>query len=179
MHSLEKSPQQPIPSREQGLHNEFLLLIETHRRMVLKVCWAYAYSSDDRDDLLQEILTRLWASFHSYDRTRQFSTWMYRVALNVAIDNLRRRQRRIRETQSNDNTPEPESRADSSKNPRIVELRELMEHQSEVDRALLLLFMEGNTYREIGEVMGMRDSNVGSRLSRLKKSLRDMVQSRD
>src|SRR5262245_30428797 len=74
-------------------HERFLALLAAHQRPLLKVCWAYGRTSHDRDDLLQEIVGRLWAAFGNYDPGRRFATWMYRVALNVAID-FRRRQRR-------------------------------------------------------------------------------------
>ena len=74
-------------------HEQFLSLVDDHHRALQKVCWAYGRNSHDRDDLLQEIVVRLWSAFGTYDPSRKFSTWMYRVALNVAID-FKRRQKR-------------------------------------------------------------------------------------
>ena len=153
----------------------FLSLVETYERMLLKVCWAYTSTSHDRDDLFQEIVARLWAAFANYDRSRTFSTWMYRVALNVAIDFRRRRQRREIATRPLDPGHEPPDSQDESKQEQLQELRELLERQNEADRALLLLSLEGNSYREIAEVIGISESNVGTRLNRLKKSLRESV----
>ena len=65
-------------------HEHFLSLLEAHQRPLLKVCWAYGRTAHDRDDLLQEIVARLWAAFGRYDPGRKFSTWMFRVALNGA-----------------------------------------------------------------------------------------------
>jgi RNA polymerase sigma-70 factor (ECF subfamily) len=154
----------------------FLSLVEAHQRMLLKVCWAYTRSSDDRDDLFQEILGRLWSAFGSFDRTRTFSTWMYRVALNVAIDCRRRRQRRDVSIQSLDEARDSPRPRDERKQDQLEELHELLEQYDDADRAILLLCLEGYSYREIGEVMGISESNVGTRLSRLKKSLRESVQ---
>jgi len=148
----------------------FLSLIRTHDRLLMKVCWAYTNTSHDRDDLFQEIIGRLWSAFAKYDRNRKFSTWMYRVALNVAIDFRRRQQRRWPEAQSLDETQHSPQR--STRRDMHDELRELLEKQSEADRAILLLYLEGNSHREIGAVVGISESNVGTRLSRLKKSLR-------
>jgi RNA polymerase sigma-70 factor (ECF subfamily) len=160
-------------------HEHFLSLLESHKRLLLKVGWAYGSTSHDRDDLLQEIVGRLWAAFGKYDRSRKFSTWMYRVALNVAIDFRRRQRRWGRETASLDDVGEavPAAATDeATKRQQLRELRELLEQQSDPDRALLLLYLEGHSYREIGDVLGIGESNVGTRLNRLKKSLRQSVQ---
>ena len=153
----------------------FLTLLNTHRRSLLKVCWTYGLTSHDRDDLLQEIVSRLWSSFERYDPDREFATWMYRVALNVAIDFYRKQRRRSRETSSldDDEMATVALTTDSSDRVRqLEELRELIEQRGDSDRALLLLHLENRSHSEIGEILGISESNVGTRLSRLKKSLR-------
>ena len=160
-------------------HEHFLSLLESHQRPLFKVCWTYGRTSHDRDDLFQEIVGRLWTSFGKYDRSRKFSTWMYRVALNVAIDFRRRQQRWGRETASLDDGGVAVPAAatdDATKRQQLRELRELLERQRDADRAILLLYLEGHSYREIGEVLGTSESNVGTRLNRLKISLRQSVQ---
>jgi RNA polymerase sigma-70 factor (ECF subfamily) len=160
-------------------HEQFLALLESHQRPLFKVCWAYGSTSHDRDDLFQEIVGRLWTSFGKYDRSRKFSTWMFRVALNVAIDFRRRQQRWRRETASLDEDRAAVSAAaadDPMKRQQLQDLRDLLEQQSDADRAILLLYLEGHSHREIGEVLGTSESNVGTRLNRLKTSLRQSVQ---
>ena len=129
-----------------------------------------------REDLFQDIAVRLWSAAGNYDPTRKLSTWLYRVALNVAIDFHRNRRRRRREKLGLDGEREASA---SGQDPVVAEqlreLHELLEQQSEVDRALLLIHLEGNSHAEIGEVLGISESNVGTRLSRLKKSLRQSV----
>ncbi|MFO0812814.1 MAG: sigma-70 family RNA polymerase sigma factor [Gemmatales bacterium] len=155
-------------------HDLFLSLLATHQRQLLKVCWVYGASGHDRDDLLQEITRQLWASFPRYDRSRSFSTWMYRVALNVAIDQ-RRRSRRAAATVSLVETDAMED-DDHERREQLAELRELLLQQSEADRALLLLHLEGHTHREISDILGITETNVGTRLNRLKQSLRQSAQ---
>lgn len=164
------------PSSDQ---ERFLSLVETHQRALLKVCWAYGGTAHDRDDLLQEIVGRLWASFGKYDRGRSFSTWMYRVALNVAIDFQRRRRRWGRESLSLGESGASvlaESPEEATRQQQSRELRDLLEQQNDGDRAMLLLYLEGHSYREIGDVLGISESNVGTRLNRLKQSMRKAVQ---
>jgi RNA polymerase sigma-70 factor, ECF subfamily len=165
----------PAPSE----HEQFLSLLESHQRALFKICWAYGRTSHDRDDLFQEIVGQLWMSFARYDRARKFSTWMFRVALNVAIDFRRRQQRAVRETAALDRNEAEVSAGspdDVLKAEQLRELRELLEQQSEADRAILLLHLEGHSHREIAEVLGTSESNVGTRLHRVKASLRQSVQ---
>lgn len=175
--SIEKPQHERDPTARSADQAYFLSLIDSHQRMLLKVCWAYTRTEHDRDDLFQEIAGRLWSAFGNYDRNRKFSTWMYRVALNVAIDFRRGRQRRGAEMQSLEDAPDPPFPHDESKQEQLEELHELLERQNEADRAILLLCLEGNSYREIAEVIGISESNVGTRLNRLKQSLRESVQS--
>jgi RNA polymerase sigma-70 factor (ECF subfamily) len=175
---IEKQQLERVATATTADQKLFLSLVETYERMLLKVCWAYTCTSHDRDDLFQEIVVRLWGAFRNYDRNRSFSTWMYRVALNVAIDFRRRRQRRESRAQSLDAAHDPPDNRDESKQEQLQELRELLERQNEADRAILLLCLEGNSYREIAEIMGISESHVGTRLSRLKKALRESVDSK-
>jgi len=160
-------------------HESFLALLESHRRALLKVCWAYGRSSHDRDDLLQEIVGRLWGALKTYDRNRPFPTWMFRVALNVAIDFRRRQRRWGRESASlevGESATSTPACSNEAKRDELLDLHDLLEQQSEADRPLLLLHLEGHSHREIGDIIGISESNVGTRLNRLKASMRQAVQ---
>lgn len=167
-------------SKEAESQQEFVTLMDQHRRLLLKVCWMYAAATHDRDDLLQEIVAELWASFHRYDRQRKFSTWMYRVALNVAIDfqrRLRRHSQYDTELSEQDGWLPSEVIARHEETEQLIELRRTLTRQNDADRALLLLHLEGNSHREIGEILGISESNVGTRLSRIKDGLRKSLRS--
>ena len=171
---MQSQATQPESANRPPDHERFLSLVDAHRRPLLKVCWAYGNTSHDRDDLLQEIVARLWAAFGKYDPGRKFSTWMYRVALNVAIDYRRRQRRWGRESATLHEVDAAPT--DATKQQQLCELRELLDRQSEADRVLLVLYLEGHSYREIADVLGISESNVGTRLNRLKTSLRQSVQ---
>jgi len=158
-------------------HEWLLAVLESHQRLIQKVCWAYARSPEEREDLFQEVVVRLLAAARGYDPSRKLSTWLYRVTLNVAIDAARKRRRRAREQPGLDADRQPAPAADPVLGDQLEHLRALLDRQTEVDRALLLLHLEGHSHREIGEVLGLSESNVGTRFSRLKKSLRESVQS--
>jgi len=156
-------------------HEWTLSVLEEHQRLIHKVCWVYADSPSDRDDLFQEIAVRLLSAIRHYDRTRTLSTWIYRVALNVAIDFDRKRRRRRKMTLGLEGDQQSTSDEPRENAEQLSELRRLLEQQTEADRALLLLHLSGSSHGEIGEVLGISESNVGTRLSRLKKSLRESV----
>jgi RNA polymerase sigma-70 factor, ECF subfamily len=158
-------------------HEWFLSALHSHQRLIHKVCWVYASSPEEQEDLFQEIAVRLLFAAKNYDPSRKISTWIYRVALNVAIDFHRKRRRRSKEQNGFDGNVHPSPEQDPAVAEQLQELGALLERQTEVDRALILLYLEGNTHREIGEVLGLSESNVGTRLNRLKKSLRHSVNS--
>ena len=154
----------------------FVALLDRHRGIVFKVAATYCAHPEDRRDLAQEISTQLWRAFPKYDATRSFSTWMYRIALNVAISSLRRGAPQ-RNTQALDENwlesvaegpaPEPDDR--------ILLLRRLIDQLDDLNRALLLLYLDEKTYREIAEVLGITETNVATKLNRLKQRIRDGV----
>ena len=167
-------------AEEAESQREFVTLVDRHRRLLLKVCWMYAAATHDRDDLLQEIVAELWSSFHRYDRQRKFSTWMYRVALNVAIDFQRRVRRRNHydtELSEQDGWLPSDLTARHEETEQLIQLRRTLSEHNDADRALLLLHLEGNSYREIGEILGISESNVGTRLNRIKDGLRKSLRS--
>lgn len=148
--------------------DRFAALLEAHRGIVGKVAFTYARSSHDRDDLTQEIAAELWRSYARYDQRRPFATWAYRVALNVAITHLRRTARRTTEPLAADlAAPEPRGPDD-----RVGALRAVMESLAPLDRALLILYLDGRSYAEIADVLGISETNVATKIGRLKQALR-------
>ena len=151
---------------------QFGNLLELHRKIVFKVASTYCRQWQDRDDLAQEIMGQLWRAFPAYDSTRSFSTWMYRIALNVAISFVRSRNRRP--TVSLDG--QLHDLADSAGlepelDERIRELYLFIDQLNQFDRALLLLYLEEHSYREISEILGITVTNVATKISRLKQRI--------
>jgi RNA polymerase sigma factor (sigma-70 family) len=153
-------------------HAWLLATLESQQRLIHKVCWAYTRTPQDRDDLFQDIAVRLLSAHRNYDPSRKLSTWVYRVALNVAIDFHRQRRRQPNVSLAPD---EQAQSAAPEVDERLDELHELLQQQTEVDRALLLLYLDGNSHREIGDVLGISESNVGTKMNRLKNKLRQSV----
>ncbi len=157
---------------------QFEALLETHRRIVFKVARIYCRSPQDRDDLVQEILGQLWRSFASYDSARSFSTWMYRVAINVAISFGRGLPRRSM-VSLEEAAIDPVDPGDDSAEGALErgEMYRLIDQLPPLNRALLLLYIEDRSYAEIAEILGITQTNVATKISRLKQELRDAVNS--
>lgn len=153
----------------------FTDLLEQHRGIVVKVAGTYCWHSDDRDDLSQEIVAQLWRAFPRYDDSQSFSTWMYRVALNVAISWLRRHRIRQRHTVAFDedaHAPAVTGRV-PDEDGRIAFLQHFIESLDPLNRALLLLYLEEQSYRAIAEILGISETNVATKISRLKQRVRE------
>ena len=157
--------------------DHFTALLAEHGPSLRKVTLTYGVSAEDREDLHQEILVQLWRSFASHDPARPFATWMYRVALNVAISHVRRvvRGRRIVTAVEPPLDPPDPRTNDVPTDERLSILQRLMAGLDELDRALLLLHLEERSYREIADVLGLSESNVGTRLTRLRQRLRNLT----
>lgn len=155
--------------------DRFQSLIEQHKKILYKICNSYCRNPDDREDLAQQIVAQLWQSFRSFDGRAQFSTWMYRVALNTAISWYRRERTRTRHIlpvgeHVLNAVAEQESEPDE-----IRILYDFIESLDELNKALILLYLDGYTNREIGEVLGISETNVGTKIGRLKTTMREEV----
>jgi RNA polymerase sigma factor (sigma-70 family) len=165
-----------VMSKRAG-QDQFLILLDEHKKILFKIANSYCRQDSDREDLVQEMVLQLWRSFGRYDPRSRFTTWMYRVALNVAISFYRRETRRPRTTTLDAQAvlqisrPSRESEA-ASRGGQLLEsfIREL----NEFDRALVLLYLDGNRYDTIAEILGISETNVGTKIGRIKQKLRQM-----
>jgi RNA polymerase sigma factor (sigma-70 family) len=157
------------PAQEQ----KFLSLIEEHKKILYKVCYSYCRQAEDRNDLAQEIVIQLWRSFAKYNAQFKFSTWMYRVALNVAISFYRREKTRTRHILPfNDdllNVIDDSGSAESSEDLEL--LHRFIQQLDELNKALVLLYLDGNSYKTISDVLGITETNVATKINRIKKKL--------
>ena len=154
---------------------QFRQWLGEHKGLLVKVVRAFADGPTDQDDLLQEILLQVWLSLPNFRHDSKPTTWLYKVALNTALV-WKRGERRRRSTESSLSTSEaaaPRVRsAEVEQNDRVVdELYAAIRALPPAKRALVVLYMDGFTYREIADVVGISESNVGVSLNRIKKEL--------
>ncbi len=128
--------------------HQFELLVRQHKRTIYTVCYMFSHNKAEIDDLFQEILIRLWNGYDTYEGRSDARTWIYRVALNTAINQDKKERRRIETV------------------PLTVDI-----DPYEADDPNILLWLEGITYDEIGAIIGITPNNVGVRLARIKDKL--------
>ncbi|WP_082578312.1 sigma-70 family RNA polymerase sigma factor [Lysobacter sp. Root690] len=159
----------------EAARQRFEALLQAHRGIVYKVANTYCRNDEDRADLAQEIAVQLWRAFPSFDPQRSFSTWMYRIALNVAISQVRsnvpRQQNAVALDEQLHDVADDRA-ADPEAAQRLRALDRLIAALEPLNRALLLLYLEERSYREIGEVLGLSETNVATKIARLKQRIR-------
>ena len=157
--------------------DRFQALLGTHERMVFKVANAYCGHTDERQDLIQEISFQLWRAFPGYDEQRPFSTWMYRIALNVGISFARRAAHRqgrlIPLSKETEHLARPTPSATDQGEDDAEFLHRFIAGLDELNRALVLLYLDEKSYAEIAEILGISETNVGTKIGRLKQRMRD------
>lgn len=154
--------------------DRFLALLEAHRRILYKVARIYGQTTADRDDLVQETIVQLWRSFPRYDAQFRFSTWMYRIALNVAISFQRRESLRHRHLDpAGDRVLEVIGEVNVEPAEDVALLYRAIARLDDLNKALALLYLDGQSHAEIAEVLGISTTNVATRIGRLKDKLRD------
>lgn len=159
---------------------QFAALLDAHRGIVFKVAAMYARQRDDRDDLVQEICIQSWRSFPRFDPDHgPFSTWMYRIALNVAISQVRRDVRGhtlAHDALQDEHLETLMGAADVDvPDPRIAALHELIRQLDALNRALIMLYLEDRSYSEIADILGISETNVATKISRIKQKLRGQM----
>jgi len=142
--------------------------------LIYKVAGSYCKDSDDRKDLFQEIIIQLWRSRHRFDGSVKLSTWTYRVALNVAISFYRKdSKRRMISTELSGHLVEIITEdVQPEKEEQLNQLQQFIAELREIDRALMILYLEEKSQKEIGEILGITESNVSTKISRIKEKLR-------
>lgn len=161
------------------LQQRFARLLAQHQGIVLKVARAWARDIDDRQDLIQEISVQAWRAFPGFAPEKAaFSTWLYRVALNVAIS--QQRGRRLRQRHHADVEPghieQLATTSDTAEDAaQLAQLHALIHSLPPMDRALLLLHLDDYSHQQIGEVLGISASNAATRLHRLRQQLRQQA----
>ena len=157
---------------------EFEALLHAHRAIVFKTVNTYCWRPEDRDDLAQEIAAQLWKAWPKYDPSRTFTTWMYRIALNVAISFVRREVQHRRvftplEEEVHEAIPPPAGDPDAA--DRMERLQRFIAREPPFERALLLLYLEDKSQKEIAEILGITPTNVSTKISRLKQRIRTEI----
>lgn len=152
----------------------FLSVVQTNKGIIYKVVNSYCQNIEDRKDLVQEIIIQLWKSFDNYDDNFKHSTWMYRISLNVAISFYRKENRRKKISNPlidgiinfSDNDDFEDKETD------LGILQQMISQLKDLDKALILLYLEEKSYKEISQIIGISETNVATKINRIKNSLK-------
>ena len=151
---------------------DFESLLARHQGIVIKIAAVYAQGPDDRADLAQDIRLQLWRAWPGYDPRRPFATWMYRVALNVALSHRRARPPAHDPLDEQHEQLQGAEGVDLDARQALALVQRAMQALPRLDRALLVLHLEGCSHAEVGEVLGLSESNAATRLGRIRQQLR-------
>ncbi|TCK85575.1 RNA polymerase sigma factor [Albibacterium bauzanense] len=161
------------------MEEEFLKSINQYQGIIIKVCRMYCDDNEDAEDLFQDILFQLWKSWPTFNSDSKVSTWMYRIGLNTAITRLRKnKQRPLFQSLTLAQHSIPN---DSSQRLDILfdeELQNAIASLNKMDKGIVMLYLDEKSYKEIAEIMGLTESNVGVKINRIKEKLRKTINRR-
>ncbi|PRB06209.1 RNA polymerase subunit sigma-70 [Chryseobacterium sp. MYb7] len=159
-----------------SLEQEFISQIEQHKGILFKISKMYMTEKDDRDDLFQEITYQLWKAFPGFRGESEFSTWLYRIALNTAIIFLKSEKRRsfiANEDFSNQMIVQEDY--DYRKEERLTEMYKAIHMLNPIDKAFIFYYLEDFSGKEIAEQMGISEVNARVKMNRAKNKLKDIL----
>ena len=144
--------------------------IDAHKAILFKVARVYGATHSDREDLFQEIALQVWHSVDAYRGDCAATTWIYRVALNTALA-WRRKERKHGHGRQDIEAATALLIAPAGRDPRLDWIYERIAELDEGNRALALLMLDSFSYREMSQILGLGESNVGMKINRIKASL--------
>ena len=152
---------------------EFAQVVREHKSTIYTVCYMFSKDNDEVNDLFQEILINLWKGFDSFEGRSDIRTWVYRVALNtcITIDRKKKRRRDKEAKVEMDINLYEDNDADTKQ---VKKLNERINKLGVFDRAIVLLWLEGMPYDEIGQIVGISSKNVSVKLVRIREELKNM-----
>lgn len=152
---------------------QFQALIEQHKGILFKVARTYCQDEEDRQDLIQEISIQIWHSFDRYNSKYKISTWLYRISLNVAISFYRKNAKRQNRTiPLNEHISEIKEVENTEKEEQLSLLEHFINELNDLDKALMLLYLEDKSHAELADILGISQSNVGTKIGRIKEKLK-------
>jgi RNA polymerase sigma factor (sigma-70 family) len=163
--------------KETKLKEDFLDIFEQNIGIIIKISRGYASIAQDREDLINDIALELWKSFQSFNGNSKISTWIYRVALNTSMNYKRKKKNdslffSLNDFKKDDTFPwliEQDNSTD------IEVLYQCINELNEINKAIILLYLDGNSHDEISEITGISKTNVGTRISRIKEQIKNLI----
>ena len=155
---------------------ELLHQLSENQGIIHKICRIYTDNIHDHEDLFQEIVIQTWKSYSNYRGDAKFSTWIYKIGLNTALALFKKKNHKKEELHENlthfkiydDNSHE-------EKNAQIQAMYDAIHLLSDVEKALIMMFLEDKPYKEISEILGITEGNARVKMNRAKEKLRNLI----
>lgn len=157
------------------LEKEFLHKLELHKGIIHKVAKMYMDNAEDRADLFQEIILQLWKAYGSFKGESQFSSWMYRVALNTALIYFKKERKKPDKYRIEQDLDVKDETQTEDTESQLEYFYEAVQQLNAVEKALIFLFLEGQSHKEIGKNLGITEVNARVKLNRTKDKLQQLI----
>ena len=149
------------------IEQEFLSVIREYERVIYKVCYLYANPNAPLNDLYQDVVLNLWKAYPKFRKECKVSTWIYRIALNTCIS-FYRKEKNVPEIVSLTKDTDWTIEAHDPINEMLKQLYQMINQLGQLDKSIILLYLEDKSYEEIAEITGLTVTNVATKLSRIK-----------
>ena len=143
--------------------------------IIIKLCRAYTNSQEDFDDYYQEVCLQIWISRDNFKAKSEWSTWVYRITLNVCMTLLKKKKRNVQHFASDYVPVEAGEESGAFDDENLNILYDGIKQLSEVDRGVILLYLDEKSYEEIADIMGTNKNNIGVRINRIKERLKKIL----
>jgi RNA polymerase sigma-70 factor, ECF subfamily len=143
--------------------------------IIIKICRAYTSSQEDFEDYYQEVCLQIWKSKDNFLEQSEWSTWIYRLTLNVCLTLLKKKKNNRKYFVSDALAPDIADDSPSFADESLNSLYKAVKQLSEIDRAVILLYLDEKSYREISDIMGTNPNNIGIRINRIKQRLKKIL----
>ncbi len=163
---------------KEELEGKFLDSLNSNLGIIHRVCRIYFTDADERQDMFQEIVYQLWKSYPGFQENSKFSTWAYRVALNTAIGGIRKRYKAIKEEPLSERLLQIAESDHAGTDDRMILMYKSIQKLSDIDKAIVLLYLEGSDNEETASVVGITSNYVSVKLVRIKKQLQELMKKR-
>jgi RNA polymerase sigma-70 factor (ECF subfamily) len=154
----------------------YTLSILPHAGIIIKICRAYTDNDADFDDYYQEVCLQIWRSKDNFKAESEWSTWIYRLTLNVCLTLLKKTKKKKHFFSAEHHVVDvPEESQTEFSDEALAQLYIAIRQLSEIDRAVILLYLDEKSYREISEIIGTSANNIGVRINRIKERLKKLL----
>jgi len=153
----------------------FISAIKENESFIYKIASVYTNNSDDKNDLVQEIIYQLWKSFDTFKQKSTLSTWIYRIALNVALYQLKLSNKRVLTIPIDEQILNTQGTDNSEDDEKWKIFKYQIDNLNLLDKAIVMLYFDNKSYDEIAEIIGISKTNVGTKLLRIKEKLKSQI----